>query len=216
MIRYFNRNTKKLETETVYGGNFVDWAYGTATGRFFTRTFFSKRWMSLLMGAYEDSNLSVRQIAPFVKAYGINMNDFEKREYQNFNEFFIRKFNPGLRPFVGDEEVFSAGSEARYLAFENLKLTQTFSVKGIEVDLTELLKDEELGAKFLDGTFIVARLCPVDYHRFHFPVSGQITRQYRVAGALHSVNPAVFASEPKVFLENEREVTILELSLIHI
>jgi phosphatidylserine decarboxylase len=210
VIHYFNRNTKKLETETVYGGSFVDWAYGTVPGRFLTKHFFSKRWMSLLMGAYEDSNLSVRQIAPFVKAYGIKMEDFEKREYQNFNDFFIRKFNPGLRPFIGDETTFSAGSEARYLAFEDLKPTQKFSVKGIEVNLADLLKDAELGAQFVGGTFIVARLCPVDYHRFHFPVSGQLTRLYRVPGALHSVNPAVFASEPRVFLENEREVALLE------
>jgi phosphatidylserine decarboxylase len=138
------------------------------------------------------------------------MSDFETREYQSFNEFFIRKFKPGIRNFTGGEKVFSAGAEARYLAFENLNLNQKFSVKGFEINLSEILKDSELGPQYQGGTFLIARLCPVDYHRFHFPVSGRVTGHYRVAGALHSVNPAVFASEPKVFLENEREVAILE------
>lgn len=210
MIQYFNRNTKKLETEIVYGGDFVEWAYGSPVGLFLTRSLFSKRWLSLLMGAYENSKLSISQIKPFILNYGINEADFEKREYQNFNEFFIRKFNQGVRPFDGDETVFSAGAEARYFAFQNLKLEQKFSVKGIEINLNELLKDEELGPRYEGGTLLIARLCPVDYHRFHFPVSGRVIRHYRVPGALHSVNPVVFSAEPRVFLENEREVAIVE------
>jgi phosphatidylserine decarboxylase len=210
VIQYYNRNTKKLETETVYGDAFVNWAYDTGLGLFLTRNFFSKRWLSLLMGAYENSKLSVSQIAPFVKAYGIQMNDFVTAEYQSFNEFFIRKFKPGLRPFSGNEKIFSAGAEARYLVFENLKQSQTFLVKGIEAHLDVLLKDEGLAKRYEGGTLILARLCPVDYHRFHFPVSGHISKHYRIGGALHSVNPAVFKAEPKVFLKNEREVALLE------
>ena len=70
--------------------------------------------------------------------------------------------------------------------------------------------DEELAEKFEGGTLIVARLCPVDYHRFHFPVSGELVRHYRVSGALHSVNPIAFESAPQVFLKNERQIAILE------
>jgi phosphatidylserine decarboxylase len=210
VIQFFNQSKKKLETETVYGGHFVSWAYETSLGRALTRTVFSKRGFSRILGAFENSKLSVSRIAPFVDAYGIDLTEFEKTEYASFNEFFIRKFKPGMRSFTGDERIFSAGAEARYLAFGNIKFTQKFSVKGFEIDLGELLKDPELGAHFEGGTLLLARLCPVDYHRFHFPVSGQVLRSYRVPGALHSVNPVAFASEPKVFLENEREISILE------
>jgi phosphatidylserine decarboxylase len=210
VIRYFNRNTKKLETETVYGGDFVNWAYQTKVGYFLTRSLFSKRWLSVLMGAYEDSKISISQIAPFIKSYGINMNEFVASDYQSFNDFFIRKFVPGARPFTGGETTLSAGAEARYLAFENLEATQTFAVKGFHIDLAELFKSEEIAMRFLGGTLIIARLCPVDYHRFHFPVSGEVSKHYRVPGALHSVNPVVFKSVPEVFFANEREIAILE------
>ena len=210
MIRYFNRNTKKIETETVYGGDFVNWAYETRVGNFLTRSFFSRRWLSVLMGAYEDSKMSISQIAPFIQSYGINMNEFVAKEYHSFNDFFIRQFRASVRTFTGGETTFSAGSEARYIAFEDLEASQTFTVKGFHIDLKELFKDQEIANRYLGGTLMIARLCPVDYHRFHFPVSGQISKHYRVAGALHSVNPVVFKSVPEVFFANVREIAILE------
>ncbi len=210
MIRYFNRATQRIEDEIVYGGKFVELAYKNKIGFALTDFLFSKRWLSLLMGAFESSTLSSREIKPFIEAYKIKMSDFEETSYSNFNDFFIRKFKPGIRNFDSDEKVFCAGAEARYLAFENIKADQRFTVKGFDINLSELLKNKEWGAEFEGGTFIVARLCPVDYHRFHFPTSGVLVQRYRVSGALHSVNPVVFEAEPKVFLRNEREVSLFE------
>ncbi len=211
MIQYYNRLTKKIDTEFVYGGGLVAWAYQNPVGFFLTEHILSKRWLSLLMGAYEDSQLSTRKIDTFVERYKIPMEDFEDTTYSSFNDFFIRKFKLGKRSFEMNQKVFCAGAEARYLAFENVRIeNQRFLVKGFEINLLELLKDEELAAEFDGGTFIIARLCPVDYHRFHFPISGSLIRHYRVPGYLHSVNPMAFESAPKVFLNNERQVAILE------
>ena len=60
---------------------------------------------------------------------------------------------------------------------------------------------------------IIARLCPVDYHRFHFPCDGEAVKQYRVEGLLHSVNPVALSVEPEIFLVNERQVCIFKNSL---
>ncbi len=196
----------------MYGGGWLDWAYGTRLGFFLTDHLFSKRWISRIFGAFEDSPLSRMKIDDFIRRYEIPMEEFEARTYSNFNEFFIRRFKEGRRPFTPDEKVFAAGAEARYLLFENLKARQTFPVKGIEIDLGALLDDAELARDFEGGSLILARLCPVDYHRFHFPFSGDLTRHYRVDGVYHSVNPAAFSAEPKVFLKNERQVALLESS----
>jgi phosphatidylserine decarboxylase len=158
--------------------------------------------------------LSASKIPEFVKRYEIQMPDFEDRTYSNFNEFFIRKFKPGKRPFSGSNREFAAGAEARYLVFNSLKLDQRFSVKGIEINLGELLGDEGLAQTFEGGSLILARLCPVDYHRFHFPFRGLLTRHYRVAGTFHSVNPVAIETTPRVFLENERQVAVLEHPLM--
>ncbi len=210
MIQYFNRVTQNVETEKVYGGEYLKWAYESKLGFFLTEHFFSRKWLSLLFGVYESSQFSRSKIEDFIKRYEIQMDDFEKTEYTSFNDFFIRKFKSGKRNFASGSNTFCAGAEARYLAFPDLKMSQKFRVKGFEIDLTELLRNEETAKEFIGGTLVIARLCPVDYHRFHFPFSGKLTEHYRVAGHFHSVNPAAFPAEPKVFLKNERQVAILE------
>jgi phosphatidylserine decarboxylase len=50
----------------------------------------------------------------------------------------------------------------------------------------------------------------VDYHRFHFPFTGRLIRHYPVAGRFHSVNPVAIKASPRVFIENERQIAILE------
>ena len=210
MIKYFNRVTKQLEVEKVYGSDFLEWAYEGRLGFALTERFFSKKWLSLLMGAYESSSLSKNKIPGFVERYQIPMQDYEDANYQSFNDFFIRKFRAGKRPFAASPTAFCAGAEARYLAFENLTAQTKVTVKGIEIDLKQLIGDKDVGEEFEGGTLIIARLCPVDYHRFHFPIKGEISHAYRVAGALHSVNPVALGAKPDVFLINERQVAILE------
>ena len=210
MIPYYNRVTQKIENEQVYGGSYLNWAYRNPVGFFLTDHIFSKRWLSRIFGAIEDSSFSRGKINDFVLRYGIRMEDFEETTYSCFNDFFIRKFKPGVRGFSPSERDFCAGAEARYLVFPDLKPRQKFKVKGLEIDLEELLKDAALAHEFEGGSLILARLCPVDYHRFHFPVSGVLTRHYRIAGGLHSVNPVAIEAAPRVFLENERQVAIME------
>ncbi len=210
MIRYFNRVTRNIETEKVYGGQYLEWAYQNPLGRILTNQIFSKRWLSHVFGAVENSRFSRRKINEFVAKYDIRMDDYEETEYSCFNDFFIRKFKAGKRPFSSSALDFCAGAEARYLVFTDLKPHQRFEVKGIEVDLRDLLGDENLARDFEGGSLILARLCPVDYHRFHFPFDGSLIRHERVPGNLHSVNPVAFKSTPRVFLENERQVAILE------
>ncbi len=210
MIRYYHRTHQRVETEQVYGEAWLNWAYRTLPGRLLTRHLFSKQWVSRIFGVFEDSPLSRSKIDDFILKYRIDMEEFETTVYSNFNQFFIRKFKDGKRPFVSDTGTFCAGAEARYLVFESLKSKQTFPVKGIEIDLGILLQDAEIAKEFECGTLILARLCPVDYHRFHFPFEGNLIRHTRVSGEYHSVNPAAFEAEPKVFLKNERQVAILE------
>jgi len=210
MIPYYNRVTQKVENEKVYGGDYLSWAYRNRLGFFLTDQFFSKRWLSRIFGAIENSSFSRLKIPDFVSRYGINMEDYEDTSYSCFNDFFIRRFKPGKRNFSNSSREFGAGAEARYLVFTDLKLQQRFQVKGIEIDLPELLGSPELASEFEGGSLILARLCPVDYHRFHFPFSGLLTHHSRVPGVLHSVNPVAIETAPRVFLENERQVAIIE------
>ncbi len=149
-------------------------------------------------------------IRPFTKKYGIDRDLFEKADYASFNDFFIRKFAAGKRDFPRDPRTLGAPAEARYLGWNQIDDTITFPVKGIELSAEKILAPVNLTSTFSGGPLLVARLCPTDYHRFHFPDDGVWDHSVRVAGSLHSVNPMVYARKPHVFSTNARTVSVLK------
>ena len=60
----------------------------------------------------EESSKSKTQIKKFVDFYGINMDDFEPsniNDYSSFQDFFTRKHNPKARPIAErDNPVYSS------------------------------------------------------------------------------------------------------------
>jgi phosphatidylserine decarboxylase len=207
-IPFYSRKSGKIEEEKVLGELMVKMAYHP-TVLPFTDKILSKKLFSNLAGWVQDQGFSSTRIQNFIQDYGIDMNEFEKVHYKTFNEFFIRKFIDGVRPFPTDDSILPAFAEARYLAVENITAKQTFRVKDAAIDLVQLLGDSEMAKQFEGGTLMIARLCPVDYHRFHFPVESEIARFYKIEGAYHSVNPDALRAKPDLLLHNERHITAL-------
>ena len=56
---------------------------------------------------------------------------------------------------------------------------------------------------------MIIRLAPVDYHRFHFPVSGNISVNKKIDGDYYSVNPFALRKKAEIFCLNKREYSIL-------
>lgn len=209
-INYWDRETSKRKVEPVYGDLGVRLCYGNPLGRLFTDRILATPFWSQWIGSFQNSPKSRKRIQPFVKKYKIPLEEFEPQDYANFNEFFIRKFQEGARPFAKDEREFPAFAEGRYLAFESLTSDLRFPIKGVRLDLSALLKKPELEKTFQEGPLLIARLCPTDYHRFHYPDSGKTLDYYRVSGKFHSVNPLALRSKGDILFSNERRVSILE------
>jgi len=57
---------------------------------------------------------------------------------------------------------------------------------------------------------LISRLCPVDYHRFHFPVSGTPGEPRLINGWLYSVSPVALRRNIRYLVENKRVVTLIE------
>jgi len=92
---------------------------------------------------------------------------------------------------------------------EMVSSEQTFPVKGEDLSSTTILDSEVWEGHFAGGPILIARLCPVDYHRFHFPDHGEVVDQYEVSGSYHSVNPIALAFKSNILSTNQRRVTIL-------
>ncbi len=56
----------------------------------------------------------------------------------------------------------------------------------------------------------ILRLCPSDYHRFHFPTGGKIGVTKTVPGLLHSVNPYALEQKIPVYCLNKRTLSELD------
>jgi phosphatidylserine decarboxylase len=217
-IKFYNRYTSQLEQELVYGGKFIQALYQNKIGRFFEWFLSTTPYPSKLVGEYYQSSYSQKDIASFIEKYKIETNQFKKGNkkgvnfsdtFNSFDDFFIREFKEGERPFAAESKTMPAFAEARYFATESLHDVIKFPVKGNFLKLHDLLPIPEADL-FLRGPMFVARLCPVDYHRYHYPDSGKTLKSYRRTGALHSVSPIALRYLPKVFLRNERRISILE------
>ncbi|MBI2711275.1 MAG: phosphatidylserine decarboxylase [Bdellovibrio sp.] len=211
-IQFWNRKKGRIDAEAVYGDFFLRALYETLPGQFLADHLLSKPLFSKVYGRMQGSALSRLKISSFIEKFDIPMEEFEEGPFSSFNQFFIRQFKPGVRNFVMDSATFPAPAEARYFAYKAVSAKQGLPVKGRFLSIEGLLDNEMLAQEFDQGPVLLARLCPVDYHRFHFPDDGTVIRQYSVGGALHSVNPVALKYHSDILVTNERQVSILETS----
>ena len=57
---------------------------------------------------------------------------------------------------------------------------------------------------------VISRLCPVDYHRFHFPVAGKPGAPRILNGALFSVSPIALRKNVGYLVQNKRALTLID------
>ncbi|MFA6238815.1 MAG: phosphatidylserine decarboxylase [Bacteriovorax sp.] len=214
-INFFNRITQTVEREKVYGDKMVEWLYQTNSGKALSHVICAPP-ISKLYGALQNTAWSKSKISNFVKEYNISMEDYlpenqnSESPYSSFNQFFIRRFKEGKRKFIQNSEDMGAFSEARYFGYNSVHDDESIPVKGAYLKPKHLISNTKWEETFHDGPLLLARLCPVDYHRFHYPDNGVILDDYRVDGLLHSVNPLALKAKQDILITNERHVSILE------
>ncbi|XP_058771769.1 phosphatidylserine decarboxylase proenzyme 2-like isoform X2 [Vicia villosa] len=168
-------------------------------------------------GAKMDSLESAADIPKFIESYKGQISLAEVKypleHFKTFNEFFIRELKPGSRPIASAEHdnVAVCAADCRLMAFESVDDSTRFWIKGRKFSVQGLLGKELCSSAFVDGTLVIFRLAPQDYHRFHLPVSGIVEQFVNIPGCLFTVNPiAVNSKYCNVFTENKRVVSIIE------
>ncbi len=211
-IRYFNRHTGREETEEVYGGNFLRWTYGSALGRLALHALAKRAIFSRWYGWRMDRRKSREKVEPFIRDYGLKAEEFAEapESFRTFNEFFYRKLKPEARPVAAEGNAAVFPADGRHLGFQDISKMDGIFVKGAVFSLEELVQDAGLARRFREGAMVMSRLCPVDYHRFHFPVGGEARRPRLINGPLYSVNPIALKRNIRIFTENKRAVTEIE------
>ena len=211
-IEFLNRHTGAVETESVYGEGFLRWAYGNPLGRLTVALAVKRLWFSRWYGWRMDQPSSRAKVAPFIRDYAVDAWDFldAADSYASFNEFFYRKLKSSARPIAAGETVAVFPADGRHLAIADVSAADSFYIKGQRFDMAKFLGSAELAAEFEGGSMLISRLCPVDYHRYHFPVSGKAGAARILEGSLRSVSPLALRRKLSILWENRRMITEVE------
>jgi phosphatidylserine decarboxylase len=210
-IEFFNRYTGRVERESVYGLGFVRWTYGHPLGQLSLHALAKRAIFSGWYGWRMNRAASRAKVLPFIREFGLDAREFADapESFSTFNEFFYRKLKPSARPVAADPAaVFPA--DGRHLGFQNFSAADGIFVKGEVFRLDELLQSSELAARYREGAVVLSRLCPVDYHRFHFPVAGVPDAARVMPGPLFSVNPLALRRNIHIFSRNKRALCTIE------
>ncbi|MCF7852007.1 MAG: archaetidylserine decarboxylase [Simkaniaceae bacterium] len=214
----YDRLTKNVVEEKIYGGTFLKILYGNAPfvswiGKvllpFICRLPMASKWYGFL----QKRSFSKAKIIPFIHKFHVTSDEFEKpvEAFESFNDFFIRKLKRDARPIEMRDDVLILPSDGRFLALPNAYESGEIWVKGQSIDIKELLGyDQELIKRYDWGSMLIARLAPVDYHRFHFPCDCIPSEPKLINGPLYSVNPIALKNNIRYLTQNKRVLTLLE------
>ena len=211
-IVFFDRYRNQTCVEKVYGDKALRWTYGTLAGRMSLHALVKRAFFSRWYGWKMDQPSTRARIAPFIKEYELDASEFVRPvdDFANFNEFFFRQLKPEARPIDShvDSVVFPA--DGRHLCVPDLSQCEGLFVKGQMFSLRELLADDTLAEQYASGSLLLSRLCPVDYHRFHFPAAGIPGTTRLINGPLYSVNPIALRQNIRILATNKRCLTKLQ------
>ena len=211
LVTFFNRYSQKMETEAIYGESYLKFIYGNPLGKLalwaaVKRSFFSK-WYGSRMSAQS----SAKKISPFSSDYNLDSSQFvdSLENFKSFNDFFSRKLKSSSRPIHGTDDQLIFPADGRHIVVSDLSREQAIWAKGQSFNLKKLLGSAERAERYKHGSVLISRLCPTDYHRFHFPCSGIISESELMNGYLYSVNPIALMRNISYLWQNKRSITEL-------
>ncbi|MFO7748909.1 MAG: phosphatidylserine decarboxylase [Desulfobacteraceae bacterium] len=211
-IEYIHRKTGKISQEMVPGEKWLQWLYHHPIGKLALHGIVKRKVLTHWYGQRMDSPASKSKIPGFVNHLQIDMTEaLEPVEaFNTFNDFFIRRLKPSARPINPRPEALVSPADGKVTAFRNITALNTFFAKGQTFSIENFLQDSLLSRKYSGGTLVIIRLAPVDYHRFHFPADGQISRSTAINGAYYSVSPYAVKKRMSIYWENKREYSVLK------
>lgn len=159
-------------------------------------------------GWFLNTKLSSLFISPFVKRNQIPMSQYQTQDFASYNDFFTRKIKNCNRPVIWKEDILVSPCDGKMSVYP-IHSDSHFYIKNTYYTVDSLLRSQKLAAFFREGTACVFRLTVDDYHRYCYMDDGIKSRNYRIPGVLHTVNPIANDVYP-IYKENTREYCLLK------
>lgn len=119
--------------------------------------------------------------------------------FKSWDDFFTRQFRPGVRPFLYPSNPLMINNSCEstvYRIAHNVNALDTFWLKEQPYSLNHMLNNDPLTPQFVGGTVYQAFLNALDYHRWHSPVDGVISKIVPIPGAYYSESPSMAFPHP--------------------
>ena len=207
-IQYVERESGLLKTEKVAGEKWLVWLYNNPVGEASLWGLAKRKVVSSIYGDMMDCPSSAEKIGPFVEEFNIDLGIAQKQQFSTFNDFFTRKLKRDARLVDTNSNIVVSPADGKVLAYSNI-INSDFIVKGYQFDVYSFLEDSALARKYHDGSLLIVRLAPNDYHRFHFPVDDSVSPIVRITGDYYSVNPIALHKMAEIFCLNKREFVVI-------
>lgn len=204
-MKYRDRQGRTFEKTTTQD-EFLAAAYSSVLGRGLMK-FLSLPVFSKCLRYIMSSKLSAGFVYDFAEKNGIDLFDYEHKNFVSFNDFFTRKIKEGRRFVTNDDSVLVSPSDGRVLAYE-ITNSDFFVIKNSVYSVESLLRDKKLAEKYTGGYALIVRLSVEDYHRYIYPCNGYKSHDRYINGFLHTVNTVVNRYVP-VYKENSRNYCMI-------
>ena len=191
----------------ISGDGALAFLYGSLFGRLLLKLLI-RRWVSSLVGIYMNSRLSKRHIKSTVENAGIDLSEFEKTEFDSYNDFFTRRIKKGKRPISAEAGSFISPCDAKLSAYR-ISEDSRFFIKNASYTVSDLLGgNTALANEYNGGYCLIFRLTVDDYHRYCYIDNGEKEENTFIPGVLHTVKPVSLESH-NIYKRNCREYTVL-------
>lgn len=197
----------RLLPESRMEEKFLGKLYGTTAGRAALKLLVRPS-VSKVGGWLLSKKISCAVIKPFIKKAGIHMEDYERRRFTSYNDFFTRKIRPESRPIDREPSHFISPCDGR-LTVHTVTSEAAFYVKNTKYTLKSLTRSEKIPQRYIGGQLLIFRMTMDDYHRYAYADSGYIGKSKKIPGFFHTVKPAA-NDYCSVYKENQRDISLLD------
>lgn len=162
--------------------------------------------VSKAAGWFLSSGASGWMAPYYIRKYKIDMSGIKIPEggFPSFNAFFTRT-RKGEVCGKAENELISPCDG--FLTPVEISKDIVLDIKHTKFSLEDLLQDRKLAEKFYDGTALIFRLTPANYHRYCYVADGKTLCDRKIPGKLHCVRPIAVRTIP-VYTQNSREYQV--------
>lgn len=170
------------------------------------------RFTSSILKRFSRSPASRFIVPSFARIYQLNQAEMDKTisEYPTLSDLFTRKLKTGVRKIDLLPNSVISPVDAIIEDIGMIKETSEMEVKGKIYSAKEMLGDQTVLEKYLDGTYLILYLSPSHYHRIHSPATGKVTKQWTLGSKSYPVNKWGLKYGVRPLSKNYRVITELK------